>query len=209
MKTDNNSYNQNVEIEGFIDKNNESKGFSTKIKKEKKLIGRIIVPTDNSWCELLNEHFGTSENFHTRVSNKRFLIISNPYEEDIFEIGHNVFTKTFVVAISMRTGLMYKILYNKNNLLGNIRVRHFKINQYKKTIVGEEYFISTISSATRCDGYYGNKNLVIYKRTGRVLSDPFLVDKDGEKRLFIKVDIDGIKYNVLFFEQDLIENNND
>lgn len=208
MKTDN-SHVQNVEIEGFIDKNNESKGFSIKAKNEKNIIGRIIVPTDNSWCELLNEHFGTSEKFHTRVNNKRFLIISNPYEEDIFEIGHDVFTKTFVVAVSMRTGLMYRILYNKNNLLGNIRIRHFKISQYKKTIVGEEYFMSCISSVTRCDGNCMNRNYSIYGKTGRVLSDPFLVNKDGEKQLFIKVDIDCIKYNVLFYEQDLIENNND
>lgn len=208
MKTDN-SYVQNVEIEGFIDKNNESKGFSIKTKNEKNIIGRIIVPTDNSWCELLNEHFGTSEKFHSRVINKRFLIISKPYEEDIFEIGHKVFTKTFVVAVSMRTGLTYRILYNKNNLLGNIRLRHFDISKYKKSIVGEEYFISCISSVTRCDGYCMNRNCSIYGKTGKVLSDPFLVNEEGEKELFIKVDIDGIKYNVLFYEQDLIENNND
>lgn len=207
MKTDN-SHNQNVEIEGFIDKNNESKGFSIKTKNEKNLIGRIIVPTDNSWCELLNEHCWISEKFHSRVIGKRFLVISKPYEEDIFEIGHNAFTKTFVDAVSMRTGLTYRILYNKNNLSGNVRLRHFDISKYKKSIVGEEYFISSISCVT-IDGNYANRDCSIYGKTGKVLSNPFLVNRDGEKYLFIKVDIDDIKYNVLFYEQDLIENNND
>ena len=83
--------------------------------------------------------------------------------------------------------------------------QRFKINKSVIVIIA----LCIVAAIVNYLRAYLPNNLVIYERTGRVLSDTFLVNKDGKKQLFIKVDIDGLKYNVLFFEQDLIENNND
>lgn len=195
MNTDTSNI-QKIISEGFIDRSNKKNCHNESI------IGNFYVPTDNSWNELLNEYHLNLE-FHSRLIGKKFLIISDPYDYTIIEVGHTPFDRSFINVVSLRTGYIYRVLFKESNVKQNKDI-HFKIEDYRKPVSGEDYYIFTLSSLKRYDGYVGPNNEKVLGKIGKIVSEPFIgIDDCKKKALFVKVNVNETIYKVIFYEQDL------
>lgn len=76
---------------------------------EKEIIGKVYVPQDNSWAELL-DHEGI-ENFQG-LYHREGVIVSEPYKREV-SVGDVRTVREFVDVRSLDTGMLYRVLWNE------------------------------------------------------------------------------------------------
>lgn len=77
------------------------------------LIGKRIVPTDNSYAKCLDS--GCS----ARIANKEFICMSEPYTADVQSPWDKnaTFKYDMIKVFSLRSGRMYEVLFSETDLV--------------------------------------------------------------------------------------------
>lgn len=76
---------------------------------EKEIIGKVYVPQDNSWTELLD--YEGIENFQG-LYHREGVIVSRPYER-VVSVGDVRTVREFVDVRSLDTRMLYRVLWNE------------------------------------------------------------------------------------------------
>lgn len=165
------------------------------------IIGKRMMVKDNSYLV-------TKQDKEARGSlyGKIVEITSEPFEEDAEGICGSIHTETFVYAVSLESGIEYRVLWNENWLVEADEI-------IPKTDVRGRMIVLSDGSYSKEIGGKG-KLFGINKAKMVIVSKPYIRDctefNDNKRRWkYVFVDAynlkDGKVYSVLFNEKDLVD----
>ena len=167
------------------------------------IIGKRMMVKDNSYLV-------TKQDKEARGSlyGKIVEITSEPFEEDVDGICGSTHTETFVYAVSLESGIEYRVLWNENWLVEADDI-------IPKTDVRGRMIVLSDGSYSKEIGGKG-KLYGIDKAKMVIVSDPYIRDcteyNDTKRWKYVFVDAynlkDGKIYSVLFNEKDLVNEAN-
>lgn len=76
------------------------------------LIGKRIVPSDNSYAKCLDS------GCEARVYGKEFICMSEPYTADVHSsFSDNTYKRDMIKVFSLRSGRMYEVMFSETDLV--------------------------------------------------------------------------------------------
>lgn len=167
---------------------------------QESIIGKRMMVQDNSYIVTKQDKEAKGALYGKIVE-----ITSEPFEEDIEGICNHIHTETFVYAVSLESGIEYRVLWNENWLVDADEI-------IPKTDVRGRMIVLSDGSYSKEIG--GNGKLWgIDKAKMVIVSNPYIRDcterNDTKKWKYVFVDAynlkDGKIYSVLFNEKDLVD----